>query len=458
MNLPLLTLYVSLSGLIMFFTLHKLLQTNRRSRICGAVCFLLMLGSYFITVYTAKIPRLQSYTPLLSIVRTVFGMLLILIFVLSTDSPLKEKLQAYFTVYISTFLAEVVMTALYSYVFGLSQMEAISGTTREQVFRYAQNLLLYLTAALLSYVYCKRKRLKQSERITAAFGVLFFMFCFLASLVTAVTYNINSAYTKFMFALVIALTCAALIPLYIIFMYIGKQEKQREQLIWLQKMQTAEAEYYKAMQEKHEELCCLRHDIKDQLLSVRTLLQTGDAAGVSTAEKMLDTLQDSLQSAQLPIYSRNILVNTVLTAKAQVAEAHGIETDFSVQLPASLSWLDPVDLNSVFFNLLNNAIEACCKLPEGQRKYIVCCAAVRGDMLVIKSTNPYTEIRRDKRGRLRTTKADAHNHGLGLLMLQNIAKKYDGCLQTDAADGVFTALISLHFPKNSGASKTSETA
>lgn len=68
-------------------------------------------------------------------------------------------------------------------------------------------------------------------------------------------------------------------------------------------------------------------------------------------------------------------------------------------------------------------------------------AAVQKDCLVIRCRN--TAAAPEKKDR----SDPLRSHGLGLGILNRLAKQYDGSFQTEYSDGWFTSTLILHLPK-----------
>ena len=65
--------------------------------------------------------------------------------------------------------------------------------------------------------------------------------------------------------------------------------------------------------------------------------------------------------------------------------------------------------------------------------------------LIIKVENSYGQAPRRDQGALVSAKKDRTRHGWGLKSVQAAAERYEGVLQTDWADGVFRAVVTLSF-------------
>ena len=95
----------------------------------------------------------------------------------------------------------------------------------------------------------------------------------------------------------------------------------------------------------------------------------------------------------------------------------------------------------MFANLLDNAIENTKKY--GGNRYINIEANVRSGYLALSLTNPVREKVTIKNNRIKTTKQDSRNHGIGLRNVERTAEKYCGRLLLECTDTEFTADVSL---------------
>ena len=62
----------------------------------------------------------------------------------------------------------------------------------------------------------------------------------------------------------------------------------------------------------------------------------------------------------------NPIVDSVLRIKFGRAKARGIKVETSIRIPKQMQ-LDHGDIGVLYGNLVDNAVEACSKVPEGQR-------------------------------------------------------------------------------------------
>ena len=129
---------------------------------------------------------------------------------------------------------------------------------------------------------------------------------------------------------------------------------------------------------------------------------------------------------------------SLLNSKLSVAEQKSIQLNVKAHIPKGIEMTD-VEMCSVLGNLLDNAIEACEKLPCDKRFLRVYIDKFKGQFyLSVQNSSP--SIQRDK-GIFRTTKAGTH--GFGLFRIDRIAKKYGGYVNRQYEEGVFATELLL---------------
>ena len=91
-----------------------------------------------------------------------------------------------------------------------------------------------------------------------------------------------------------------------------------------------------------------------------------------------------------------------------------------------LDFIRPLDMVNMFGNALDNAVEAVEILPEDMEKIIYLKTVQYAGMLVIRVSNQFTGERKVTNGVLKTMKADAGNHGIGIRSIKTAAARYGG--------------------------------
>lgn len=193
-------------------------------------------------------------------------------------------------------------------------------------------------------------------------------------------------------------------------------------------------EQYKMLQKSNKEIRSFRHDYTNNMIALSSLL---DAEKISEAKDFISQMNLNVVKSSVEISTGNYLADAIISYKASQALADGITLTFDGTIP--MDGISNNDLSVILSNLLDNAIRGC----EGCRpcKIKVKSAELDGGVL-ITIQNPVKE-NIDVSKKLKTTKKDRLNHGLGISNIKAIAKKYRGFISFDCDNNLFTAKIGL---------------
>lgn len=225
----------------------------------------------------------------------------------------------------------------------------------------------------------------------------------------------------------IALLISAFFLLRKLFYHLVDKRIARFQSDLISKQNVEIQNMYRQMQE-------CRHDYRNHIQNMKNRLD-GDQGEL---EQYLDELADDLTQTDTSIQTGNVMADAVLNSKLSVAEQKSIQLNVKAHIPKGIEMTD-VEMCSVLGNLLDNAIEACEKLPCDKRFLRVYIDKFKGQFyLSVQNSSP--SIQRDK-GIFRTTKAGTH--GFGLFRIDRIAKKYGGYVNRQYEEGVFATELLL---------------
>ena len=179
-----------------------------------------------------------------------------------------------------------------------------------------------------------------------------------------------------------------------------------------------------------------RHDYHNHMQTIKAYLAMNQ---IGEIQNYLDHLEEDLDSIDIAIRTGNVSVNAILSSKISIAKKHTINVNCKATVPANLKISD-VHLCAIIGNLLDNAIEACEKVPP-QNRFIRVYIGLFKEQLYISVTNSTEATRRKKLTELITTKKG--EHGLGLRRVDKIVEQYDGYINRKNEPGVFATEIML---------------
>ena len=194
--------------------------------------------------------------------------------------------------------------------------------------------------------------------------------------------------------------------------------------------------YYKEIEAGWQTIRSLRHDMKNHLNIIRTFLQNKD---YEDADQYLSELDREFITS-VKVYCKSSTVNAVLSAKEQTARENNIHCSFQIDLEETPR-IDNIDLCSLLANTLDNAIEACCKIPDYSMRFLTLKARCKNNYFSYEIVNSKVNTVIKESGHYKTSKNDASLHGIGLGSVERIVEKYRGDMKIDYTDGTFTVTI-----------------
>ena len=204
----------------------------------------------------------------------------------------------------------------------------------------------------------------------------------------------------------------------------------------------SELEHFRQYMHAQEETRRFRHDIRNNLLCMNEMLATGDNEKLGQYIKDMVEITDSLSFKYV---TGDMLLDSILNSKAQYMEQEQIQFELDGVLAGGLTW-KPMDICAVFANAIDNAVEACQKLPAEQR-YISMQIKSSPQFWLIAIENSVakavdTKKLFQKNGGY-TSKSDSSRHGIGTYSMKQTVESYGAVLKADCTDSVFTLEIMI---------------
>ena len=181
-----------------------------------------------------------------------------------------------------------------------------------------------------------------------------------------------------------------------------------------------------------------RHDYHNHIQVMKAYHafgQSGELGGY------LDKLDADLVSVDRVLKTGNVMVDAILNSKLSLARAKDISVNAKAFVPETLT-VQNIDLCVMIGNLLDNAIEACARLPDKEDRFIRVYIGKHKELFYISITNAVGGGVKKQGLRYLTTKRQA-NHGFGLVRIDKIIEKYSGFVDRQHELGVFATEIML---------------
>ena len=184
----------------------------------------------------------------------------------------------------------------------------------------------------------------------------------------------------------------------------------------------------------------LKHEMRGHLTNIKGLVRSGEYAGL---EEYIAKLDKSMSGFELTLQTGNPVTDVIVNDAQRRSLDLGIrfQADFRFQ---PLGAYDAFDVGIILQNLLQNAVEACEKVKEGER-FIVLAGKRTGRFFLIEVKNSFAgEVVLGQNGLpVSTKKEDVSMHGIGLSNVRREAEKYMGELELKTERQVFSAAVLL---------------
>lgn len=199
---------------------------------------------------------------------------------------------------------------------------------------------------------------------------------------------------------------------------------------------------YQAICQKMELDRIYRHDIRHHMVTVEGMLQQGNSQG---AAHYIQELRGKLAQSARTVLCANSAVNAVLTAYISQAEDSGCLVKADIHVPEVLPY-EEMDLCILLGNTLENALNACRKIVDGERNICIKVMLTDNNRLILAMNNSCPQpLQLDASG-LPVASHLAEKHGLGLRSVQAVVDTYKGLLSGKWENGRYY-LNAVLFPQ-----------
>jgi len=156
--------------------------------------------------------------------------------------------------------------------------------------------------------------------------------------------------------ILISIIIMFVINVFVFYLYdaLIKSYDEKIEKVLLVQQNMAYSKQLEVIAQSQENLKTFRHDVKNHVLLLKTLIEDDDKQGASEyLESFIECIDNSIEFSK----SGNSEIDSILNYKLNKAVSFGIKTNIRVNVPEKLN-IRPFDLSVVLGNLLDNAIEA----------------------------------------------------------------------------------------------------
>jgi signal transduction histidine kinase len=177
--------------------------------------------------------------------------------------------------------------------------------------------------------------------------------------------------------------------------------------------------YYDKLTDMTEQLHILRHDYKHHLLSMQKMAESGYSKEILN---YLETLNGNIDEKEINDYCKSRVVNALLDSFSETCKNNGIEFEVRIISPPAET-VNDYELCIIIGNLLENAVTACLRTPESERRYIEISMRPREEQYGIKVENSFDGYLKSEGKTLHSIKKDG---GLGIESIVSVARRFGG--------------------------------
>lgn len=182
----------------------------------------------------------------------------------------------------------------------------------------------------------------------------------------------------------------------------------------------------------------LRHDMKNHLRVIFADIKNGN---INDAQQHITDITDAYNAGNEIIRTGYPAIDSIVNFKLQNAKQDGIKINASSTLPQGLN-ISSFDSTVILGNLIDNALQAVSLVTEN--KFIDLVLHYSKGILLIKIANPFVNEIKKSGDNVITTKKDKENHGYGLASVKETVEKYNGTVEINPSDNIFTVKVVLY--------------
>ena len=236
--------------------------------------------------------------------------------------------------------------------------------------------------------------------------------------------------------IIIAIICATVITLLIFAAFLLRRTLYNMIDRRIERFQSELIEkQVREIQNMYKQVRGWRHDYRNHIQNMKIQLAQGNYAEL---DSYLDSLADDLNTVDTVIKTGNVMADAILNSKLSVAEKLNIRLNVKANIPNNIP-LSDVELCALLGNLLDNAAEACAKLPESERFMRIYIGCLK-NQLYMSVQNSAGDVKKVG-GHYLSTKQSEGEHGYGIFRIDRVAKKYGGYVNRQNEEGVFATEI-----------------
>ncbi|MCI8748078.1 MAG: GHKL domain-containing protein [Lachnospiraceae bacterium] len=228
-----------------------------------------------------------------------------------------------------------------------------------------------------------------------------------------------------------AIAAIILLGMNILIFYIYMKLADDLHLRWMTSVYEQQLELCERHQQEREisilQLRDVRHNMKNNLVTILAYAENKEC------DRIMDFVNEIMNEGGITlsgiVNSGNIVIDSLVGYWHMRARKSGIVFEVKINIPMIMPFKG-ADVCLILGNLLENAVEAAQK-AEGKRYIKIHMKYDKNNLLLHIANNYKGNLLRAKDSKLKSTKLDAGNHGVGLPSVYRVATKYHGTVLVD---------------------------
>lgn len=326
---------------------------------------------------------------------------------------------------------------IFSLIFNVSVEDMITtfGIYRFVCLITSKIILFYVSRIILKLKIYKIERTHLSVWVLITIIPMVTIFIMVTITETAV-FNNDMRITFYLLLSIIGLILINII-FYFLFMKLGKEYEIITENELLKYNNMLQNKHSAEIKDLYKEVQTMRHDMKNQFISIRSSIQDEN---FNKAIDYANSIIENINNTKKFVFTKNDMFNAIVNNKLSEANSKAVKISYSINYELDQR-MEDTDINILFGNLLDNAIEACEKLKSN--KEIILVIDKKRDYIFIEVKNTIDKSILKENPNLLTTKHEKSNHGLGVRGIKKIVEKYDGIINYYEKGNIFSCNILL---------------
>ncbi|MDR3148424.1 MAG: GHKL domain-containing protein [Oscillospiraceae bacterium] len=335
------------------------------------------------------------------------------------------------------FVSEILTISVISFITGMSVAEISANYFLYYFGAYLSKAILFILVHIVSKKGSIISPISHHYHLLLLFIIYICVGIALTDFLFLIDSNTSAAFLNALSELAIVIMS---LLVFFIFQKLQEHAEHEIHIIATEQQLIQDEQRFKLIDTQNTDIRSIKHDLTNHLISIQKLLS-------DKCYSELDKYLSEYLNETYPALTRSITgksgVDALLSEKMQTSENENI--NFTVNSsPLDNILISTVHLNIILSNTIDNAIEACLRLPQTDNRRIALDLKAESRFLYIRIVNSSPPVKVIENKLPKTSKGDAIRHGLGLAIVQQLVNRYRGQFEYRYEDSKFTIFIQLH--------------